>query len=777
MLTWTLAGTVLTGCIGPLPWNHPCADPAALDVSDCECGTQDSDGDGTVDCEDACPLDPDKTEPGACGCGLSDDDCRDINCDPLADSDADGLNDCDDGCPTDFNKTSPGICGCGLSDADADNDGVVDDCDLPKIEVNRREVNLSLESHAQAIEIRNAGGGSLEYSVGASTPWLTVTPKTGRVAPGERALLFVDGELLDLAAGNYEAGFQIMTNVGTMIPIIIQATVAAVTPATDDTMRAATRTIGEAPLAVFFDAVDDGSGVAQPANEKYANWFYEWDFGDDDAGAWTTTGKSRNRATGYVAGHVYEKPGRYLVTLKVTDKPGSTRTYQQTIHVLPFGGLTFYVSSSTGNDRNDGLSPSGPLRTLDHAICLLGENRRLLLKRGDTWSTSKTYTLGTPGPTIIGAFSEDDGSDDPSKPKPRINFVGDGTFLRLGDQPDWRVCDLDIAGPGESSTGYAVEGFKSTSQTLFARLDITGFRTGFSWSIGASGHDQNFIVECDVQGMRNKSAFIGGSRCAVLGTRMITAGSHVLRVWYARKFVISECELLDPDPTGNASLKMHAKADEATPTEFVIVSGNAFRGDQWPVTLGPQNKTSLETVRQVVFERNHVTVGDDGRGLRSVAVFGPHITVRNNLFDGTKSAGDVYEAVSVEQRGVGPAPQGVRIYNNTARRTDGGMVMCAVVGDLSDVTIFNNLVVVPDDCLRKTRTVTGPATQSDNHIHTEAALIEAFIGDSPKLKSDTSAMIEMTGPVPGLGEDFNGTRRPSLFGDSTKTLIGSIEAQ
>ena len=34
----------------------------------------DSDGDGGADCNDACPDDPNKTEAGVCGCGVSDDD-------------------------------------------------------------------------------------------------------------------------------------------------------------------------------------------------------------------------------------------------------------------------------------------------------------------------------------------------------------------------------------------------------------------------------------------------------------------------------------------------------------------------------------------------------------------------------------------------------------------------------------------------------------------------------------------------------------------------------
>ena len=53
----------------------------------------DPDEDGAIGCDDGCPLDPDKTEPGVCGCGVPDDD-----------SDADGVPDCIDECP----DTPPG---------------------------------------------------------------------------------------------------------------------------------------------------------------------------------------------------------------------------------------------------------------------------------------------------------------------------------------------------------------------------------------------------------------------------------------------------------------------------------------------------------------------------------------------------------------------------------------------------------------------------------------------------------------------------------------------
>jgi len=92
-------------------------DPNKTEPGVCGCGIPDADSDldGTLDCNDNCPNDPNKTEPGICGCGVSD-----------IDTDSDGTLDCNDNCPTDPNKISPGICGCGIADTDSDNDGSPD---------------------------------------------------------------------------------------------------------------------------------------------------------------------------------------------------------------------------------------------------------------------------------------------------------------------------------------------------------------------------------------------------------------------------------------------------------------------------------------------------------------------------------------------------------------------------------------------------------------------------------------------------------------------------
>ncbi|MDP7039986.1 MAG: right-handed parallel beta-helix repeat-containing protein [Myxococcota bacterium] len=44
-----------------------------------------------------------------------------------------------------------------------------------------------------------------------------------------------------------------------------------------------------------------------------------------------------------------------------------------------------YVSSSQGDDNNDGLSQNTPIQSISHALSLMGDNHQLLLKSGDAW--------------------------------------------------------------------------------------------------------------------------------------------------------------------------------------------------------------------------------------------------------------------------------------------------------------------------------------------------------------------------------------------------------
>jgi len=99
-----------------------------------DCVDADDDNDGVLDAVDMAPLDPHTCEDvDGDGC----DDCvvgkdgfgplpdNDVS-DDGSDGDGDGACDTGDGCPLDPNKQNPGECGCGITDADGDLDTIPD---------------------------------------------------------------------------------------------------------------------------------------------------------------------------------------------------------------------------------------------------------------------------------------------------------------------------------------------------------------------------------------------------------------------------------------------------------------------------------------------------------------------------------------------------------------------------------------------------------------------------------------------------------------------------
>lgn len=81
------------------------------------------------------------------------------------------------------------------------------------------------------------------------------------------------------------------------------------------------RTSGVAPLAVFFDA----SGTTSTnTSYPFTELSYHWSFGDDpNAKFKLTTNRPKNESLDPVAGHVFETPGTYTVTLTVRDSGNS----------------------------------------------------------------------------------------------------------------------------------------------------------------------------------------------------------------------------------------------------------------------------------------------------------------------------------------------------------------------------------------------------------------------------------------------------------------------
>lgn len=539
---------------------------------------------------------------------------------------------------------------------------------------------------SQTYTLTNTGGGTLNWTAAKAQSWVSLSKTSGSLAAGASDTVSVS---INSGANTLPAGtrsdtvtFNSSNGTGTTsrgVSLTISSEPGGGGGGSGGPMATASRTSGVAPLAVFFDAVSPGSGVVQPSSGGYAIQHYEWDFGDSGSGVFATTGKSRNRATGYVAAHVYENPGTYRVGLTVTDSAGRTYEYEQQIVVSAFGGTTYYVSSSRGSDSNNGLSENSPFQSWSKATSVMGTNRRVLFRRGDSWSSGSGVTISSAGPGIVGAYG--------SGSAPVINITGKGAALGLRGS-DWRIMDLEFVGPGASSDVAGLEG-SSLTRNLILRTTVRRFRVGiaYGWT-GASAHAENTIADCVVNNNVINNGYVGGQKIAVLGTRFETPDvSHLLRVWGIRKGVISNNYMNAPGGD-RLALKLHNEIALNLPdAQYIVVSDNDMRGHVYVVSIAPQAWDYDERVKDVVFERNTLRSMSDT--FNALLVEAQRVTIRNNIFLGD-GAGPYYTGMTV---GGNAAGADNRIYNNTVYRSQSGREFTAVSAGGADIR--NNLASAP----------------------------------------------------------------------------------
>ena len=149
------------------------------------------------------------------------------------------------------------------------------------------------------------------------------------------------------------------------------------------------------PLAIFFEATQsaDTNGRSIDSHGQLGNNIleYTWDFGDDAT------------FSGFNAAHVYETPGDYTVSLTIRDATGVAST-TQVISAEPFSGETTCFAN-VGSDF--AACPAGASQVttgsfgdvLSHA----GSNRRLLMRRGDTFIYTSEGRVSETN-MVIGAF-------------------------------------------------------------------------------------------------------------------------------------------------------------------------------------------------------------------------------------------------------------------------------------------------------------------------------------------------------------------------------------
>ena len=171
----------------------------------------------------------------------------------------------------------------------------------------------------------------------------------------------------------------------------------------------ASRTSCVAPCGVFFDATETTSILTNNAFEELE---YEWEFGDPSSFFVNRPGEDANKAKGAIAGHVFDKPGNYIINLNVKDINGNLASESITIDVQDpeavYSGKTWCVSTNNKFADCPTTNSQFHLTSFDSAIDKLFESagpRRILFHKGEKFLTyGKSKSITTDGPYAIGAY-------------------------------------------------------------------------------------------------------------------------------------------------------------------------------------------------------------------------------------------------------------------------------------------------------------------------------------------------------------------------------------
>ena len=545
-------------------------------------------------------------------------------------------------------------------------------------------------------------------------------------------------------------------------------------------MTTASRISGVAPLAVHFDAVDSGNGIVQPALEggrrEYADQHYEWGFDDENAGTWDKTdGASRNAAIGYVAAHVFETPGEFTVTLRVTELNGDITDYEETITVTDpdtvFSGITFYVANApTGSDAANGTSPSTPYETFAKAMAEADTSCRILFNRGDTFTTSTDGDITGVGPGLIGAYGT--GAD------PIITQTADAksAFVLDTSASDWRITNLALTGSGADSAGKGFCGGSDAythDKLTVIGVTVSGFKQALHTTYepvatrGANPHDHMIFADMDFSDNGSSAGgngtWWGGTRLALLGCLnddVISGGEHNVRIWHAQKSVISHCELTNANE-GKHAVKLHNNVlvTNLPDGKYNVISDNYGHGGTNTFAIGAQSDAHAETLTDCVAERNLV-VGDATTSI-GIWLGGPCMTGRNNVWVNNHTAADKW-GVGIAKSGAGPAVDGCRAVNNTSYRAvaDALRSFCVRVSNGSDIVASNNLATTAGSgTADAVRDDSGNATQQTNYDDCPVAELTDPANNDFTLVAGSSAINTAT-TLAYVRDDYVGTSRP-----------------
>jgi PKD repeat protein len=407
---------------------------------------------------------------------------------------------------------------------------------------------------------------------------------------------------------------------------------------------------------------------------------YEWDFGDPNG--------RYNKLVGFNAAHLYENPGTYTITLKITNENGVSATRTTQITVRPETRRTIYVAAN-GNDSNDGLSSSRPVKSLWRIQELLNHDTRVLLRRGDTfdWNTKLAIRFDN---VLIGAYGSG------AQPVVRTTTANQDHVFRTYDETDnVTIRDITIDSAYGWNLDYAggAVGIQPDGRNI-AGVDLT-FRNVSSAVNGEDG-PQGFLLlgskATSVTSVRAYGVWAAGSDYVVLGNEIPNSTrEHILRLGGLSRLLAHDNTFANIGGTDSLDIEKTVMALQ-TGTDLYISGNHVIKGE---IGMGPlggsagSNHAEARTV-DVVVEGNVFENGLIGINPGTVNAF-----IRNNVI---RRDGSTAINITADEAGYsGRKIQNITIANNTGINyaVTGGRMINLHESTNAQITLVNNLYVAP----------------------------------------------------------------------------------
>ncbi len=416
-------------------------------------------------------------------------------------------------------------------------------------------------------------------------------------------------------------------------------------------------TRGQAPFAVHVHALNTTLNAGDQSTARY-----EWTFGDPSG--------RYNALVGWNAAHIYDVPGTYTVSLKVTNQNREVATRTLQVIIDPPVRTAIYISPS-GSDTNSGTSPGAPLRTLDRAQDFMGDNKAFHLQRGATFNGSGLST-GNQN-VLISAYGS--GAD------PVIRFQS--------STPYTKIIQVKDAARNVVIENITFDSIFTPSNTIVRGMEVRGtnvtvrncrfLKVSDAINTGGGGAFGLLTQDNICAAIGSYYIWIQGSDHTHLGNVVAeSVDEHNMRLGGASRVLIAYNDLTNADKSSIWCML----------GDHCSIVGNKLR--QGRLITGPNHAVvySNERFRHVVAEGNEFfeakVIMYDGS---------ENITLRNNVMHESG-----LEAISIwgASASRGRTTRNIAVHNNTVINNSSGYGRFLGLGDgAENVSILNNIYAAP----------------------------------------------------------------------------------